>query len=106
MSDEQFIRLKSGTVYRYSDALFKRKDAVIVTGQEAADFFRSVKTENDITKKYPPKETVVAKTKAKRGGTGGRKPRTVVSNTTTDIDAIMESLENGSNIRGPDKPGP
>lgn len=49
---ERFLKMKSGAVYRYSAALAKRKDAIVVDGHTAAAYFRSMGVENDITEKY------------------------------------------------------
>ena len=53
MAEERFIRVCNGAVYRYSDKLMKRKDASVISGQAAADYFRSQGADNDITRKYP-----------------------------------------------------
>lgn len=61
---ERFLRVKSGAVYRYSEQLAERKDAIVVDGHTAAEYFRSIGAENDITKKYPERDVDRASTKA------------------------------------------
>lgn len=57
--NERFLRVKSGAVYRYSEALAKRRDALLVDGHAAADYYRSIGVKNDITEKYPPREEAI-----------------------------------------------
>jgi hypothetical protein len=49
---ERFLKMKSGSVYRWSPTLAKRKDSMVVDGYAAAAFFRSIGVSNDITEKY------------------------------------------------------
>lgn len=108
--DDRFIRVKSGAVYRFSERLLKRKDAVIVTGQEAADYYRSINSENEITAKWPAKKHSALRPQANKPSAksrGGRKPRTVVSDKKVDdLETLMESLKTDGDVRTSDHPGP
>ena len=54
--EERFLKMKSGAVYRYTEALAKRKDAMLVDGFAAAEYYRKLGVENDITQAYPARE--------------------------------------------------
>lgn len=49
----RFIRIADGTVYGYTSLLAKRRDATIVDGYTAAQWFKSQGVENDVTRAYP-----------------------------------------------------
>jgi hypothetical protein len=49
----RFIRLQDGTIYGYTSLLAKRRDATIVDGYTAAQWFRSQGVENDVTRAFP-----------------------------------------------------
>ena len=40
MTEDKFIRVKSGSIYRWTEMLMKRRDAVEVDGHTAAKYFR------------------------------------------------------------------
>ena len=103
---EKFIRVSNGVVYRYSEKLMKRRDALVVDGQAAADYFRSIGVENDITKKYPeseltrgvpePRATKTTRRVPKKE-TSGAKTATVVSDD-KDPDALQELIGNAEKL--------
>jgi hypothetical protein len=100
MAEERFLRMKSGAVYRYSPALAKRRDAVLVDGFAAARHYRSIGVKNDITEKYPEREMDEGaippaprrppRDQSKR--TRGAKAAVVVSDSEGDTAAIVEEL--------------
>jgi len=49
----RFIRLSDGTIYGYTSLLAKRKDATIVDGYTAAQWFKSQGVENEVTRAFP-----------------------------------------------------
>lgn len=49
----RFIRLPDGTIYGYTSLLAKRRDATIVDGYTAAQWFKSQGVENDVTRAFP-----------------------------------------------------
>jgi len=49
----RFIRLPDGTIYGYTSLLAKRRDATIVDGYSAAQWFKSQGVENEVTRAYP-----------------------------------------------------
>jgi len=50
----RWLKLRSGAVYAWSESLAKASGAYLVSAQEAADWFRSIGGDNEITRKYPP----------------------------------------------------
>ena len=56
----KWLQLRSGAVYNWSEALAKASGSFIVSPQIAADWFRSIGADNDVTKAYPPEEEVLA----------------------------------------------
>ncbi len=50
----KFIQVKSGAVYAYSPELAAGRGAFPVDAQVAADYYRSIGSENAITKANPP----------------------------------------------------
>ncbi len=56
----QWLQLRSGAVYHWSETLARASGAFIVGPQVAADWFRSIGAENKITKAYPPEAEVLA----------------------------------------------
>ena len=106
MAEERFVRVSNGAVYRYSPTLAKRKDATIISGLAAADYFRAQGAENDITKKYPESELTrgVPEPPAKKTtrrvpkkATSDKKPVTVVSEE-EEPDALKEILGNAEDL--------
>ncbi len=59
-SSGKWLQLRSGAVYHWSKSLAKASGAFVVGPQVAADWFRSIGAENEITKAYPPEEEVLA----------------------------------------------
>jgi hypothetical protein len=49
---DRFIRLRDGTIYGYTSMLAKRRDATIVDGYTAAQWFKSQGVENEITARF------------------------------------------------------
>lgn len=49
---ERFIRLPDGTIYGYTSMLAKRRDATIVDGYAAAQWFKSQGVENEVTRRF------------------------------------------------------
>ncbi len=98
MAEERFLKMKTGAVYRYSAMLAKRRDAVIVDGYAAAEYFRSIGSENEITKKFPKRDidTPAPKT-GKPRRKASPKAKTVVSD---DKDSGLKELlgEDAENI--------
>ncbi len=56
----QWLQLRSGAVYHWSESLAKASGAFKVSPQVAADWFRSIGAVNETTKAYPPEEEVLA----------------------------------------------
>lgn len=73
MAKERFLRLKSGAVYHYTDTLAKRKDAIVIDGPAAAEYFRGINSENAITKKYPARDIDAGVPKRKAPASRGKK---------------------------------
>ena len=99
MTEDKFIRVKSGSIYRWTEMLMKRRDAVEVDGHTAAKYFRDQGIENDITAKYPlatqaiptPKPASKAK-KAPAKSTAGGTAKTVVTDEPVHPDKLLEGL--------------
>ena len=49
----RFIRLPDGTIYGYTSLLAKRRDATIVDGYTAAQWFKSQGVDNEVTRAFP-----------------------------------------------------
>ena len=56
----QWLQLRSGAVYHWSESLAKAAGSFIVGPQVAADWFRSIGGDNELTKAYPPEKEVLA----------------------------------------------
>lgn len=106
MAEEKFIRVSNGCVYRYAPMLMKRRDAQVVNGQTAADYFRSIGVSNDITEKYPPSELTrgvpeppARKTtrRVPKKATDDKKPVVMVSEE-EEPDALKEILGNAEDL--------
>jgi hypothetical protein len=103
--EDRFIKLKSGAVYHYCEALAKRKDALVVDGHVAAMYFRKLGIENAITRKYPmraidknaipERPTRPARDQSKRGRP--RKSMVVSDDEQTPATALEELLEDNAN---------
>jgi hypothetical protein len=110
MAEERFIKVSNGAIYRYASGLMKRRDAQVVNGQTAADYFRKMGVKNDITEKYPPSELTkgVPETPVKK--TTRRVPRkpkapksddntpTVMVSDEAEPDALKELLGDGEDL--------
>ena len=49
---DRFIRLSDGTIYGYTSMLAKRRDATIVDGYTAAQWFKAQGVENEVTRRF------------------------------------------------------
>ncbi len=56
----QWLQLRSGAVYHWSESLAKAAGSFVVSPQVAADWFRSIGADNETTKAYPPEKEVLA----------------------------------------------
>ena len=56
----KWLQLRSGAVYNWSEALAKASGSFIVSPQIAANWFRSIGGDNEVTRAYPPEEEVLA----------------------------------------------
>lgn len=56
---KKWIKTRNGAVYAWNERLAEARGAYVVSAQEAADYFRSVGAENELTKKYPPLEEII-----------------------------------------------
>lgn len=70
----RFIRLQDGTIYGYTSLLAKRRDATIVDGYAAAQWFKSQGVENEVTRAYPDTAPLDVKQAARRIIPASEKP--------------------------------
>lgn len=101
---DKFIRVRSGAVYHHTDLLARRKDAVIVGPQEFADYLRECGVANDVTRKYPTRDTAEPKKKsrgrpAKPKETAIKEPETADLEDALSGDALEEVLRNAKDVR-------
>lgn len=113
MAEDRFIRVSNGAVYRYSPALMKRADAMVISGLAAADHYRKMGVENDITAKYPESELTRGVPEPPAKKTTRRVPKktrsdktpTTVVSTEEEPDALKELLGDAENILAGDSAG-
>ena len=70
----RFIRLQDGTIYGYTSLLAKRRDATIVDGYTAAQWFKTQGVENEVTRAFPDTAPLEVKQAARRVLPASAKP--------------------------------
>lgn len=94
---KRFVRLASGAVYAWTEMLAKMRNATEVTAQVAADYYRTLGADNELTQKYPPLEQILEDA-ALEGAEGPPDPKivtpaieTVVVDTTSQPSGVEAS---------------